>query len=142
LSAKGFHTLTLFGLDTPWRLFATNNEEMRKQTLERFIEGMNCWLAEPIEECLAVAHDDSLCIESKSPVDIEDALGLYRGNIFQNALTFPFAEKKEDVGTWGVETEFENVFLCGSSAQRGGAVSGIPGHNAAKKVLETIGPKS
>jgi hypothetical protein len=30
------------------------------------------------------------------------------------------------------------VFLCGSSAHRGGAVSGIPGHNAAMKVLELI----
>jgi hypothetical protein len=29
------------------------------------------------------------------------------------------------------------VFLCGRAA-RGGAVSGIPGHNAAKKVLEII----
>jgi phytoene dehydrogenase-like protein len=37
-----------------------------------------------------------------------------------------------------VETEWENVFLCGSSAHRGGAVSGIPGHNAAMKVLELV----
>jgi phytoene dehydrogenase-like protein len=28
------------------------------------------------------------------------------------------------------------VFLCGSSALRGGAVSGIPGHNAAMKILK------
>ena len=74
-----------------------------------------------------------LCIESKSPVDIEDSLGMYHGNIFQDAPSFPFATRKEQVGCWGVETEFENVFLCGSSACRGGAVSGIPGHNAAKK---------
>ena len=64
---------------------------------------------------------------------------MYHGNIFQDAPTFPFAETKEQAGTWGVETEFENVFLCGSSALRGGAVSGIPGHNAAKKVLEVLG---
>ena len=81
-----------------------------------------------------------MCIEGKSPVDIEEALGLYHGNIFQNTLTFPFAEKKEQAGTWGVETEYPNVYLCGSSAQRGGAVSGIPGHNAAMKVLEQINP--
>ena len=138
LRARGFQTMTLFGLDTPWPLFAADNERMRQQAQKKFIDGLNRWLAEPIEDCLAVARDGNLCIEGKSPVDIENALGLYHGNIFQNALTFPFAETKEQEGRWGVETEWENVFLCGSSAQRGGAVSGIPGHNAAKKVLETI----
>jgi phytoene dehydrogenase-like protein len=97
---------------------------------------MNQWLDEPLEGCLAVARDGSPCIESKSPVDIEDSLGMYHGNIFQDALTWPFATSKKQAGTWGVETEWENVFLCGSSARRGGAVSGIPGHNAARKVLE------
>ena len=29
LRAQGFHTMTLFGLDTPWRLFARDNETMR-----------------------------------------------------------------------------------------------------------------
>jgi phytoene dehydrogenase-like protein len=138
LRAKGFHTMTLFGLDTPWPLFAGNNETMRRRAQQKFVEGLNGWLAEPLEDCLAVARDGSLCIEGKSPVDIEEALGLYHGNIFQTAPTFPYADRKEQAGTWGVETEYENVFLCGSSAQRGGAVSGIPGHNAAKKVLEVV----
>lgn len=139
LRAQGFQTMTLFGLDTPWPLFVRENEAMREQAEKRFVEGLNTWLAEPLEDCLAVARDGSLCIEGKSPVDIEEALGLYHGNIFQNALTFPFAETEEQVGTWGVETEWENVFFCGSTAQRGGAVSGIPGHNAAMKVLECLG---
>ena len=142
LREKGFHTLTLFGLDTPWSLFSRDNRGMRKRAEKKFIEGLNNWLDEPLEDCLAVARDGSLCIESKSPVDIEDSLGMYHGNIFQDAPSFPFATKKEQVGCWGVETEFENVFLCGSSACRGGAVSGIPGHNAAKKVLEVLQPSS
>ena len=138
LRAQGFHTMTLFGLDTPWPLFAEDNETVRPRAQQKFVEGMNRWLAEPLEDCLAVGRDGSLCIEGKSPVDIEDALGLYHGNIFQTAPTFPFSERPEQAGTWGVETEYENVFLCGSSAERGGAVSGIPGHNAAKKVLEMV----
>ena len=136
LREQGFQTLTLFGLDTPWRLFARDNETMRIHAEQKFIESMNQWLEESLEDCLAVAGDGRLCIESKSPVDIEEALGMYHGNIFQDAPTFPFAETREQAGTWGVETEFDNVFLCGSSALRGGAVSGIPGHNAAMKVLE------
>ena len=138
LRRQGFHTMTLFGIDTPWRLFAHDNATMRRDAERRFLESMNQWLAEPLEDCLAVARNGDLCIESKSPVDIEDALGLFHGNIFQDAPTFPFADTKEQAGAWGVETEFENVFLCGSSAHRGGAVSGIPGHNAAMKVLEAL----
>ena len=144
LHKQGFHTMTLFGLDAPWSLFARDNRTMRKLAQEKFIESINQWLEEPLEDCLAVARDGTLCIESKSPVDIEDALGMYHGNIFQDAPTFPFAETRRQAGTWGVEMEYENVFLCGSSAQRGGAVSGIPGHNAAMKVLEElkVGPPS
>jgi phytoene dehydrogenase-like protein len=135
LRKKGFHTMTLFGLDTPYGLFAKDNAAMRKQAEKKFIVSMDQWLEEPLENCLAAARNGELCIESKSPVDIEEALGLYHGNIFQDAPTFPFAETKKEAGAWGVETEYENVFLCGSSARRGGAVSGIPGHNAAMKVL-------
>ena len=138
LREQGFHTMTLFGLDAPWSLFVRDNGAMRREAEKKFLASINQWLEEPIESCLAVAHDGRPCIESKSPVDIEDALGMYRGNIFQNAPTWPFAERREQVGAWGVETDYENVFLCGSSALRGGAVSGIPGHNAAMKVLETI----
>lgn len=135
LREKGFHTMTLFGLDTPWNLFARDNTTMRRLAEQKFLDSINQWLEEPLENFLAAARNGDPCIESKSPVDIEDALGMYHGNIFQDAPTFPFAQTKDQAGTWGVETEYENVFLCGSSAQRGGAVSGIPGHNAAKKVL-------
>jgi phytoene dehydrogenase-like protein len=138
LRDQGFHTMTLFGLDAPWSLFVRDNETMRRQAEKKFLESINQWLEEPIEDCLAVARDGSRCIESKSPVDIEDALGMYHGNIFHDAPTFPFVEAKAQIGKWGVETEYENVFLCGSSALRGGAVSGIPGHNAAMKVLSAV----
>jgi phytoene dehydrogenase-like protein len=138
LRAKGFHTITLFGLDAPYFMFTKNNDSMRKQAEKKFLASMDQWLDERLEDCLAVARDGSLCLESKSPVDIEDSLGMYHGNIFHDAPTWPFATSKEQVGTWGVETEWENVFLCGSSALRGGAVSGIPGHNAACAVLARI----
>jgi phytoene dehydrogenase-like protein len=138
LRARGFHTMTLFGLDAPYSLFTTENDRMRTKAERKFLESMNQWLEEPLEDCLAMARDGHRCIESKSPADIEESLGMYHGNIFHDAPSWPFATTKEQVGKWGVETEWENVFLCGSSAQRGGAVSGIPGHNAARKVLEQL----
>jgi phytoene dehydrogenase-like protein len=35
-----------------------------------------------------------------------------------------------------VATDIDNIVLCGSGARRGGAVSGIGGHNAAQAILE------
>jgi len=138
LNAKGFHTLTLFGLDMPYRLFEEDNGKARDEALQRYLAGINRFLEEPIEDCLAKDANGKYCIEAMSPVDLEKKIHLPKGNIFHGDLTWPFAEDEEEVGQWGVETEHPNIFLCGSSAKRGGAVSGIPGHNAAKKVLQEI----
>jgi phytoene dehydrogenase-like protein len=138
LRTRGFHTMTLFALDAPWRLFTSDNENMRQNAQQRCLAGLNRWLAEPIEDCLALTQNGQPCLEAKSPVDIEEELGHFQGNIFHGALTFPFAETPEAIGSWGVETEYPNVFFCGAGARRGGGVSGIPGHNAAMKVLETL----
>ena len=35
-------------------------------------------------------------------------------------------------------TDHERILLCGSGAHRGGAVSGIGGHNAAMAVLASV----
>lgn len=139
LRQRGFHTLTLFALDVPWRLFSGDPVRMKREAEQRCLAGLNQWLVEPVKDCLAMNRDGSPCLESKSPVDIERELGHYRGNIFHGALTWPFAGDETEAGTWGVETEWPGVYRCGSSASRGGAVSGIPGHNAARKVLESVG---
>ena len=136
LQSQGFHTLTLFGLDMPYRLFEEDNQRARDTALQRYLAGINQYLDEPIEECLASDSQGKTCIEAMSSVDLEKKIHLPKGNIFHGDLTWPFAENEEEVGQWGVETEHPNLFLCGSSAKRGGAVSGIPGHNAAKKVLQ------
>jgi phytoene dehydrogenase-like protein len=136
LNQEGYHTLTLFGLDMPYSLFEKNNEQLRSEALERFLAGINQYTKEPIQECIAEDSNGAPCIEIKTPVDLENEIHLPRGNIFHNALTWPFAEESDEAGSWGVETDLPNVFTCGSGARRGGAVSGIPGHNAAMKVLE------
>jgi phytoene dehydrogenase-like protein len=135
LAAEGYHTLTLFGLDVPYFLFEQDPEAVKKEALSRYLAGLNAYLAEPLEDCLATDADGNPCLEAKSPVDIARELNLPRGNIFHNALSWFFAETRDEAGSWGVETDMDRVYLCGSGAKRGGAVSGIPGHNAAMKVL-------
>ena len=137
LIAHGYQTLTLFGMHLPASLFDKDNDGAKEVVKRRLLNQLNEYLLDPIEECLAVAKDGSLCIEVKSPLDIESDVSLPRGNIFHKDLSMPFREDNEPE-SWGVETQFENIFLCGAGAIRGGGVSGIPGHNAAAAVLERL----
>jgi phytoene dehydrogenase-like protein len=138
LRARGFHTLTLFGLHTPAALFDADNEATRSAALEAALSSLNDHLDEPIQDCLALDDAGQPCVEAKSPLDLEKAIGLPRGNIFHRELSWPFAD--EEPGRWGTETELANVFICGAGAIRGGGVSGIPGHNAAQAALEFLTP--
>ena len=135
LQSAGFHTLTLFGLHTPATAFEESNKSITKEAMNKCIQSLNQFLDEPLESVLAHSKDGKPCIEAKSPLDLEADLFLPRGNIFHKDLTMPFAESDQEIGKWGVETNLPNVFICGASAKRGGAVSGIPGHNAAMAVL-------
>lgn len=135
LQAQGYQTLTLFGLDMPYRLFAEDHDARKEKVLNLYLQGLDRICAEPFLDCVARDRDGKPCIEIKTPQDLEQEIDLDQGNIFHNAPSWFFAERSEDVGTWGVETEFPRVYRAGSSALRGGAVSGIPGHNAAMCIL-------
>jgi phytoene dehydrogenase-like protein len=127
LHDAGYQTLTLFGLHTPASLFDLDNEAAREKALKSALASLNQYLAEPIEDVIAA-------IEVKTPLDIEEAIALPRGNIFHKDLSMPFREDGTPE-SWGVETDDPRIFICGAGAVRGGGVSGIPGHNAAMAIL-------
>jgi len=129
LQSAGYHTLTLFGLHTPASLFDADNDSAREVALASALSSINEYLAEPIEDVIAA-------IEVKTPLDIEEAISLPRGNIFHKDLSMPFREDESEP-SWGVETDDPRIFICGAGAIRGGGVSGIPGHNAAMAVLSS-----
>jgi phytoene dehydrogenase-like protein len=137
LQDKGYHTITLFGLNTPAALFDKDNNKSREKVKELYLAGLNSFFTEKIEDCIAKDIDGNLCIEVKTPQDIAESVFLPRGNIFHRELQWPFAETTQEIGKWGVETDIANIFICGAGAKRGGAVSGIPGRNAAQAVLMT-----
>ncbi len=135
LNQQGFHTLTIFALHTPAKLFDTDHEKVKEIARQRALAALNQYLVEPIEEHLATDKNGRLCIEVKSPIDLENEINLPRGNIFHKDLSMPFKEDDSAL-RWGVETNHPRVFLCGAGAIRGGGVSGIPGHNAAMAIFE------
>jgi phytoene dehydrogenase-like protein len=138
----GTHTLTYFGLHLPAALFddPATRAQRKELALKRAIASLDEHLIDPIESVVARDADGRPCIEAKIPQDIEADLAMPGGHIFHGDLAWPWAADTAALDTpaqrWGVGTSREGILLCGSGALRGGAVSGLGGHNAAQAVLE------
>ncbi|MFT4289222.1 phytoene desaturase family protein [Nocardioides sp.] len=134
----GTHTLTYFGLHTPATLF--DGARSKAELTLRAIASLDEHLAEPLSAVIARDTEGRPCVEIKSPQDIEAEVAMPGGHIFHGDLEWPWAPAHADLTApatrWGVATDSERVLICGSGARRGGAVSGLGGHNAAQAVLE------
>lgn len=141
LADSDAQTLTVFGLHVPDRLVDRyGNDELRDLLQGAVLASLDSVLAEPIIDVIATDAAGRPCIEVKTTRDLEEALGMPGGNIFHGPLSWPWAEPDASLATpaerWGVATAHARVLVCGSGAVRGGAVSGLGGHNAAMAVLE------
>ncbi|WP_438856169.1 phytoene desaturase family protein [Agromyces sp. M3QZ16-3] len=141
LAASDAQTLTVFGLHVPDRLVdAHGNDALRDRLRDAVLASLDSVLAEPVADVIATDAAGHPCIEVKTTRDLEEALNMPGGNIFHGPLSWPWTEPGAEPATpaerWGVATAHPRVLVCGSGAVRGGAVSGIGGHNAAMAVLE------
>ena len=142
LRAAGYHTLTLFGMHTPASLFTADPAGSRERAKDAALRSLRTVLAEPLEPCLARDRRGEPCIEVMTPLDIEAELRMPGGHIFHGDLAWPWLADGSATAAaerWGVATGYPGILLCGSGAVRGGAVSGLGGHNAAMAVLEAEG---
>lgn len=143
LRETGAHTMTVFGLHTPHSLFdGTYSGALRDRLTESVLASLNSVLAEPIQDLLLPDAHGRPCIETTTTLDLHRTLRMTAGNIFHGGLAWPFADDDDPLHSparqWGVATAHERILLCGSGARRGGAVSGIGGHNAAMAVLASL----
>jgi phytoene dehydrogenase-like protein len=77
--------------------------------------------------------------QSLSPLDLERIFGLPNGDIFHGALTLDqLFSARPMLGYAGYRMPIPGLYLCGSGAHPGGGVTGAPGHNAARAVVEDL----
>ena len=144
LRDAGVQTMTVFGLHTPHTLFdcAGDPGALPDRLTELVLASLNSVLAEPIQHVLLADAHGRPCIETTTTLDLQRTLRMTGGNIFHGELAWPFADDDDPLDTparqWGVATAHPRIMLCGSGARRGGAVSGIGGHNAAMAVLASL----
>ena len=77
-----------------------------------------------------------LHVDALSPLDLENVFGIHQGNIFHGALSLNQLFHQRPVpGFAAYQMPISNLFLAGSGAHPGGGVTGAPGRNCAKAIL-------
>ena len=72
-----------------------------------------------------------------SPLDLEREFGLLGGDIFHGALSLnQLFSARPMLGHADYRGPLKGLYHCGSGAHPGGGVTGAPGHNAAKVILD------
>jgi len=72
-----------------------------------------------------------------SPLDLERRFGLIGGDIFHGKMSLDqLFSGRPMVGAADYRMPLKGLYLCGSGAHPGGGVTGAPGHNAARAVLQ------
>jgi phytoene dehydrogenase-like protein len=142
LAGGGFHTLTLFGLHSPARLFAGDHETAKERAVAAALASLQAHLDEPLDAVLATDAHGRRCVEAATPADLERSLRMPGGNIFHADLDWPWLDDDEPAETpaqrSGVAiTGCERVLLAGAGSRRGGGVSGLGGLHAARAVLQS-----
>ncbi len=98
LRAEGAHTLTLFALHMPTRLFrgaGVDHDSVKAAAVAATLASVNSVLEEPIEDCLWRDADGRPCLEAHTPVELEAELAMPGGHIFHRDLSWPFAESDD-----------------------------------------------
>lgn len=126
VSVDGKHVFSLFVQYAPYEFDWKNKKEEFEETV-----------FEKIKEY--APNFKALKYLSLSPKDLEERFALPNGQIFQIDMTLdqlynlrPLKELSK------YSTHIQNLYLCGSSTHPGGGVSGIPGYNAAMKILKDL----
>ena len=72
-----------------------------------------------------------------SPLDLERRFGLIGGDIFHGKMGLDqLFSARPMIGAADYRMPLKGLYLCGSGAHPGGGVTGAPGHNAARAVLQ------
>ncbi|MDQ3196760.1 MAG: NAD(P)/FAD-dependent oxidoreductase, partial [Pseudomonadota bacterium] len=129
LAPKGAHVASLFCQHfNPQLPDGKNWDDLRETAADLAIETVNRYAPNFKASVLGRM--------TLTPLDLERKFGLISGDIFHGALTLDQLYSARPVlGYADYRSPIRSLYLCGSGTHPGGAVTGIPGHNAAREIL-------
>jgi phytoene dehydrogenase-like protein len=131
LAPPGQHLLTINVQYAPYHLKNGTWDDQREQLGDRVVETLARWMP-GIEHC--VLHRQVL-----TPLDLEREYSLPEGCIYHGQMGLDqLLFMRPVAGTRGSRTALENLYLCGAGAHPGGGLTGAPGYNAARQVIQDL----
>jgi phytoene dehydrogenase-like protein len=134
LAPEGHHVMSVSATFAPHTLkkgWEDSREDFKnrvKTVIEQYAPGLSR---------LIVAED------LLTPADIETQYNVAGGHWHHGELTIDQSFMMRPVhGTAQYNTPVEGLFLCGAATHPGGGINGVPGHNAAQRILSMKGGKS
>ncbi len=129
LAPKGKHVVALFGGHAPY--------ELRGQSWEEARPGFVRTVFATIDEVAPGFSDGIIDSQVLLPPDIERITGSPHGHIFHGELALEQLFFQRPAPHYAdYRSPIRGLYQCGSSTHPGGGVSGIPGHNAARRILQ------
>ncbi|QEH34042.1 Phytoene desaturase (lycopene-forming) [Aquisphaera giovannonii] len=123
VAPAGVHTMSVFGQYVP-HTFSGGDWDSRRDEVRDVALGSIARFCEGFPESVIQA-------QVLGPPDIEEAVGLTGGQIFQGECLPPYMWDRR----LSPRTPMPGVFLCGACTHPGGSVIGVNGRNAAMEVL-------
>jgi len=128
LTTAGRHVLTTFVQYLPYRPAQGTWDDHRQWLGDRVVEIIGSYA--PNVPDAVVARDVI------TPLDLERRFGITEGNIFHGDIRLDQLFFMRPLPGWAqYRTPFEGLYLCGAGTHPGGGVTGAPGYNAARAIL-------
>lgn len=131
LCPEGRHVLTCFVQFVPYEL-AEGDWESRRDELANQVEAI-------IERYAPGFRESVVARRAWTPWDLEQTFGITEGNIFHGDISLEQLFFMRPVtGFAHYRSPVDGMYLCGAGTHPGGGVTGAPGYNAARAIMQDV----
>jgi phytoene dehydrogenase-like protein len=131
LTEPGRHAMILGVQNLPFDLAEGDWDSRKEEFTQRVLADLHRFAPNLREHILGV--------HTITPLDLERTYGITGGNIFHVAMTMEHMFNNRPLPELSdYRTPVPGLYLCSAGTHPGGGVSGAPGHNAARTVVEDL----
>lgn len=129
LAPEGQHVMSIYGGVTPYKLEGASWDQERDNLIKNTLSVM--------DDCAPGFSSSITAHKLYLPEDLETELGMVGGNSLHGELTLDqMFMMRPAPGYADYRSPIDALYQCGAACHPGGSVSAVPGHNAAREILD------